>query len=179
MKPGMQWPIGIVAILATSVIGNIAFMRVANNDPAFAIEPDYYKRAVAFDTTMHEAQVSDSLHWSATVAMDVISKGRGSLRLELRDRTGSPVIVDSVQASAFFVARANDVAHLALKPDIGRGNGFYIADLPVLHAGQWDVRIDARRHDEHFVTSLRTEVARGIARQATPPARDAAKGTGK
>ena len=158
MKAGMQWPIGIVVILATSVAGNVAFMRAANNDPAFAIEPEYYKKAVAFDTIMNEAQSSAALGWTANASLELDAGGQARAQVQLTDRSGKAIIADSVIVHAFFIARANDVvkARLAASAD---ESGMYGAMIPVLHRGQWEMRVHAFRNREHFITTVRRDVS--------------------
>lgn len=159
MKPGMAWPIGITAILATSVVGNLIMMRVANDDPSFAIETDYYQRAVDFDTTMHQQSRSDALGWTASATIGEVSNGKGVLRVQLRGKNAEPVAADSVLAVAFFNGRANDREHLTLVRAPSDTSGIYLHDVAVAHAGQWVVMIDAWRGTEHFVETARVEVA--------------------
>lgn len=159
MKPGMAWPIGIVAILATSVIGNLVMMRVANNDPSFAVEDDYYQRAVNFDTTMHQQSQSDALGWSAVVTIDGVHDGSGVLRVQLRDRNALAIAADSVVAVAFYNARANDRARLALVHTPSDSAGVYQHVIKTPHPGQWVVQVEAWRAREHFVSAARVEVA--------------------
>ncbi|MEO7360161.1 MAG: FixH family protein, partial [Gemmatimonadaceae bacterium] len=165
MKPGMAWPIGITAILATSVIGNLIMMRVANNDPSFAIEDNYYQRAVDFDTTMQQQRRSDALGWTATVAIDGVRGGAGLLRVQLSDSSALPITADSVIAVAFFNARANERARLILTHEPIDSPGAYQHAIAVAHPGQWEVQIGAWRGHEHFVLSTRVEVKGG----AIPP----------
>lgn len=176
MKSEMRWPIGIVVILATSVLGNLAFMRLANSDPSFAVEPDYYTRAVAFDTTMQETRLSNALGWTATASIDSVHENQGIVRLKLHDQTNTPVVVDSVRVAAFFNGRANDVTRTMLTVDTSRGRGSYSARIPITHVGQWQLHIDARRGAEHFVTSMRTEVVRATD-ASVPRAHDTARYT--
>lgn len=159
MKPGMAWPIGITAILATSVVGNLIMMRVANNDPSFAVEDNYYQRAVNFDTTMHQQGRSDALGWSAAVSIGGVSSGSGVLRVQLHDRNAAAITADSVIAVAFFNARANDRTRLLLVHESADSAGIYQHAITAAHAGQWEVQVDAWRGREHFVTSARVEVA--------------------
>jgi len=161
MKPGMGWPIGIAAVLLTSVAGNLVLMRIANNDPSFAIERDYYQRAVAFDTTMREASRSDALGWTADMALAADRAERGALRIRILDRNGAPVPTDSISVVAFFNARANDRFTLHLSGADLESPGVYRAVIPVSHRGQWEVQVDAWRGSEHFVATSRVEVTRG------------------
>lgn len=166
MKSGMQWPIGIVAILAASVAGNVAFMRAANNDPSFAIEPEYYQKAVAYDTIMSEAKLSAALGWSAITSLELGSSGQGMLQTQLKGPSGESVDADSVIAQAFFIARANNVVKVRLTGS-GDGSGVYRALIPVLHMGQWEIRVDAFRNQEHYISTVRRDVSAPAASGAT------------
>ncbi|MBL0173335.1 MAG: FixH family protein [Gemmatimonadaceae bacterium] len=157
MKPGMGWPIGIVAILSITVIANLVVMRVANNDPSFAIEPDYYKKAVAFDSTIAEERRSATLGWTATstiVAGD--SAGRPMLTVTLLDAQQRPVQGATVSVVALANIRSNDLVSATLT-EVAPGR--YQSLLAAHVAGQWEVRVDAVRGTDHFVASTRTDVA--------------------
>lgn len=160
MKPGMGWPIGIVVILGATIAANLVVMRIANSDASFAIEPDYYKKAVAFDSTMATERRSLSLGWSATSAIVAgDSAGRPMLTVTIRDAQQLPVRGAAVNITALANARANDILTAALQET---APGQYQSRLSARFAGQWEVRVDAVRGTEHFVTSTRTEVARAV-----------------
>ena len=152
------WPVGITLLLTVFVGGNLMMMHVAGNDPSFAVEPDYYKKAVAFDSTMAEEQRSVALRWTAAAAI-----ARGTLVVTIVDSLLAPVTSANVTVQARFNARANEVLADTL---VERSPGRYVAALDARHTGEWEVRIDARRGREHFVTSVRTEVARLVASAA-------------
>ncbi|MEP6763592.1 MAG: FixH family protein [Gemmatimonadaceae bacterium] len=143
MKPGMQWPIGVALILATTVIGNLIVMRVANNDPSFAIEPDYYAKGVAFDSTIAEQRLSAHLGWVAQSEFAVDSASKSDVvTVTLTDRNGQPVEHAAVTVTAFYNARANDILSANLTES---APGKYHASLDVKFAGQWEVRVRATR----------------------------------
>lgn len=159
MKPGSGWPIGIVAILTATVVANIVVMRIASSDASFAIEPDYYQKAVAFDSTLATERRSLTLGWSAAstlVADD--STGRPLLTVTLVDRAQQPVQGATVTVAALANLRANDVVNAALT-EVSPGR--YQARLSAHVAGQWEIRIDAVRGTDHFVESTRTDLAHG------------------
>jgi nitrogen fixation protein FixH len=116
-------------------------MYLANDDPAFAIEPDYYRKAVAFDSTLSTARRSATLGWSASTAI-VREDSGASVTVTLADADRRPVAGASVTIDARFNARANDVLDVALQE---RAPGQYAGQLDVRHAGQWEVRVDAVR----------------------------------
>lgn len=164
MKPGMAWPIGIVVVLSTTVIANLAVMRIATSDPSFAVEPDYYKKAVAFDSTMAQERRSNALGWVASTSVAPISTdGTTQLQVILRDDAAQPVTGATVQVTALFIARANALVTVRLAEESA---GVYSAPIAIRSPGQWEVRIDAKRDTSHFTTSLRTTVTTAT---AAPP----------
>ena len=52
--PGWWWPWFVVALLVATAGGQGIMLYAATHDPTFAIEPDYYQKAVAFDTTIQQ-----------------------------------------------------------------------------------------------------------------------------
>lgn len=165
MKPGMGWPIGIAVILGTTIVANLAVMRLASNDPAFAIEPDYYKKAVAFDSTIATERRSLDLGWTATSTFAPSdSAGQQTLTVTLADAQQAPVQGAAVTVVALANARANDLLSATLH-EVSPGR--YQATLAARFAGQWEVRVDAVRGTEHFVASTRTDVGRSA--DSSPP----------
>ena len=49
MKRGGWWPIAITGVLAATVAANIWVAKIASDDPSFAIEQDYYRKAITWD----------------------------------------------------------------------------------------------------------------------------------
>lgn len=160
MKPGMGWPIGIALILTTTVVGNLIVMRVANNDPSFAIEPDYYARSVAFDSTIAEERLSAKLGWVARSEISLDSASASEVVVvTLADSSGQPIEHATVTITAFYNARANDVIAATLM-EISPGK--YQAPLAIKFGGQWEVRVRATRVGagplrENFETTTRAE----------------------
>lgn len=158
MKPGMGWPIGVAAILAATVAANIVVMRIASDDPAFSVEPDYYRKAVEFDSTMAQQRRNISLGWGFDAAIDSIGDGRHTrLSVRLRDASASPLSGARVAVMARFNARANDTLTAVLTEEAA---GTYSTTLPIAHTGVWEVRVDATHGSQRFSTSARVNVVR-------------------
>jgi nitrogen fixation protein FixH len=154
----MGWQIVVTVILGVTIVANIVVMRIASSDPAFAIEPDYYKKAVAFDSTMATERRSLDLGWTATsVFASSDSGGQRTLTVTIVDAQQLPVQGATVTIVALANARANDLLSAALR-EVSPGH--YQSALAARFAGQWEVRIDAVRGGQHFVTSTRANVAR-------------------
>lgn len=176
MKPGAGWPIGIATVLVATVVGNLVVMRVAGNDPAFAVEPDYYRKAVEYDATMAQERANAALGWTATSAFAPLTDGRDTpLRVTLADASGAAVSDATVRVVAMFNARSGDRLDAVLVPE---GDGRYVTTLPVAWAGQWEVRIDATRGADRFTASQRVEVSRQASAPAAAPDVGTDTGTG-
>ena len=156
MKPGALWPIAIVGVLALTVGANIAVMIAARDPHASAIEPNYYAKAVAWDSTMAEERASEALGWK--VAADLSGASRSGARLSVRlvDRAGAPVTGARVRVEAIHNLQADQPVTAELGGD---ERGVYEAELPLRLAGMWELRLDVTRGHERYATSLRREAA--------------------
>ena len=153
MKRVPAWPVGIVVVLLLFAAGNIQMMRLASADPSFAVEPDYYRKAVAFDSTMAQQRRNADLGWIVTAAIDRETIP-ATVSVRLADGTGQPVRDAKVRIDARFNARANDVLTADLTET---APGTYTGRLGVKFAGEWEVRVDAVRAADHFTASARTQ----------------------
>ena len=165
MKPGMGWPIGITAILVATVAANLVMMRIANSDPSFSVEPDYYKKAVLYDSTMAQTHRNLDLGWGVQTFADSIVAGQPTrLRVVLHDIQALPVLGAAVQATVLFNARANDLTTSTLTDE---GAGVYTATVPINAPGIWEVRVNATRDTSHFTSSTRITAVRATVRAAS------------
>jgi hypothetical protein len=154
MKRSTWWPIAIVAILALTVGANIAIYYVANADQGIAIEPDYYRKAVAWDSTMAQARENRTLGWRVTPSLAAFTARDGAdLRVTLTDSTGAAISDATVKVVAFYNARAGEISDTTLV----RRSGGYETRLPVHHGGLWELRFDVTRGRVHFTSTARVE----------------------
>lgn len=169
MKRGWQWPVLITLALAFTVGVNVVMLFAAGSDPnGTVVEPDYYRKAVEWDRTMARRAASASLGWSATATLGT-ARAAGSaeagpmatsvrlssrvLRVALRDASGAPITDAEVSATLIHNREASTPVTVALSA----AEGGYAGAAVLTHAGQWEVRIVARRGTERFETSLRAE----------------------
>lgn len=157
MKRGMEWPIGIVAVLALSTVGQIWFASVANRDKAFAVEGNYYEKAVHWDAELAQRRENSSLGWKVTPTLRLgTGNGDGTLAIELRDSSGTPITGAQVSVLAMHNARANRQLSATLSEV---GGGAYKAALPAQRPGEWELRFSVTRGTEHFTISERVDVS--------------------
>lgn len=154
MNPARLWPAAIVVVLLVTVVANGVLLWAASHGDAPAIEPDYYRRAVAWDSTLAARRASAALGWTADAALGPVGRGGGEVEVTLAMADGAPVEGAAVRVTAIHNARGGRIVEGALA---AAGGGRYAAVLPLARPGRWELRIAAVRGAERFETSLRRE----------------------
>ena len=158
MKRSTLWPIGIAAILMTTVGANFALLYVAGDDPSFSIEPNYYAKAVAWDSTMAQSARNAHLAWRVVPALAPFSPEQGAvLTVSVLDSTGASINDATVSVSALYNGRAGVVLQSTLR----HADSVYRTTLPVSHKGQWEFRFEVTRGSERFTSAARIEAEQG------------------
>jgi nitrogen fixation protein FixH len=157
MKASTRWPLGIALVLGVTVAANLVLYYVAGADPSFAIEPNYYAKALAWDSTLAQDNHNAALGWRLAPALAAFAPGSGArLSVTITDSTGAPITDAVVKVAALYNARAGTVLEVTLPWD---GHG-YSAMLPVAHAGQWELRFSVTRGTDRFTSSARIDAVR-------------------
>ena len=149
MSPARAWPLALVAVLALTVVANVALLAAANAPGSAVPESDYYRRALAWDVTQAEHARSAALGWTAQAAFATGPAGGTLLRVTLLDRAGAPVEGASVE-----VRGVHNLAPGATQrwPLAARGAGIHEAAVRPPLAGRWELRIVAARGADRFAT---------------------------
>jgi nitrogen fixation protein FixH len=128
---------------------------VARADPAFAVEPDYYAKAVGWDARMAQEHANIALGWGATAALTLARPGvPGRITVHLSDAAGHAVTGAAVSIEAMHNARASQRYEATLQP--GR-DGDYTSPVDAHRPGAWEVRLTATRGEARFTQSLRID----------------------
>lgn len=157
---GRRWPAIIIGLISLNVCIVVVTVVCATRDKSFAIEPEYYKKAVEWDRSARERDRGVALNWD--VAVSLIAPRQGSrlpvLHVSLHGPAvagGAPVPMDGaqVQVEAFAQARSGQRVSVVAE---GVGGGDYEAEAPVTRAGLWEVRLKVKRGPESlsFVRTL-------------------------
>jgi nitrogen fixation protein FixH len=151
------WPLAIVGVLAITVGANAWILYEANRDPnATVVEPDYYRKAVAYDSTLAQARRDRALGWRLAAEPGAFDPNGTPLALALTDREGLPI----AGASVALVAIHNlDAGRLVSARLVTGADGRATGRLGLDRTGLWELRFDARRGAERFTTDLRCDVA--------------------
>jgi nitrogen fixation protein FixH len=154
ISPAKRWPSIIVTVLVLQMAFGVWMARVAGNDPHHAVEPDYYARAVSWDSTMAQSRRDQALGWRASAEI-VRSEGRtATLRITITDSLGSAVTADAVRADALAISHAATITRVTLSPD----HGAYIGQIDSAAAGLWEMQLRAVRGADLFTAKLRAEL---------------------
>ncbi len=161
MKPGAWWPVAVVGVLAVTVGANIAILVAARDKNAYVVEPDYYRKAVAWDTTMAEARHDQALGWQLDAAFAGWSAAGTPLTVQLADSAGAPLAGAGVHVEMLNNLAPEDVIR-GVATDAGEGRYQLLAHLP--RPGLWELRFQVVRGAEHFAADLRRDALRGAAK---------------
>jgi nitrogen fixation protein FixH len=150
--------VGLAALLVASAGANIALLVITSRDASFAVEPNYYAKALAWDESMAQQARNEALGWSLGLRVDPMGVRRlMTVTVRLADRSGAPIEGAQVAVEAFHNARASRILSAALEP---RGQG-YAAVMPLERPGLWEFRLRVTRGPEAFVATVTRDVAAG------------------
>ena len=153
---GRAWPVAIAGILLAGIASNVGFVVLASSDPAAAIEPDYYQKAIAWDQEMAQQERNIGLGWSAHAALYPGSRSNaGRLEVTLADSLGKPLQGANVLALVMHNARAASVQTVLLHDE---GAGRYTARVAADRPGLWEVRLSVERNSLRFTARERIQV---------------------
>ncbi len=158
MRKGLQWPLGVAAVLLLTVAGNVWVAVLAADDPSAAIEERYYDKAVNFDARLALAQRAQRLGWTVRLVASAMGPDGVTLTPRLVDRAGVPVAGVHCRVTARHVARASEALQGEAVLD---SDGTAALHLPMHRRGLWDVEFEAWRAGEHFATAQRLDLGEG------------------
>ncbi len=145
-RSGKWWPFAIVAVFVLNASVMAWVMVVSHRDHSFAVEKDYYTKALNWDEHARERDASDALGWTATAVFETDAP-RTLLVVRIADRDSSPVADASVIVHAFHRSYPAEAQTLALAE---RAPGEFACPVADPRAGWWCIQIDAVRADERF-----------------------------
>jgi hypothetical protein len=139
-KPSARsfWPWVPAMLLGSMLIGLGTMAFVAIDDPHFALEPNYYDKAVHWDQSQAEASASRALGVRLELQpLAVSAGGQVELVLVLEDRASLPLAGAEVRLEAFPNAYAGQIERLQLRET---APGVYTGKLGHGVPGLWELR---------------------------------------
>ncbi len=152
MKPGRLWPVIIAGALALHVVASLVVVFIATSDPSYAVEEDYYQKALHWNDKRAQDRTNDSLGWSIDFSVEPpASPGdQPTLEVRIQDDHASPLMGAMVLVEAFHNARSGDILRTQLTP---AGDGIYRAPFPADRNGRWELRFTIEHEGERFTHS--------------------------
>lgn len=155
---GKIWAWVPALLLGSMLTGLGTLTYIAVDDPHFALEPNYYDKAVHWDRARAAAQRSADTGLRVELAPLVERSGVAAIVFTLRDRAQQPVTGATLVLEAFPNAYASRVEHLRLR-EVSPGK--YSAELHGALPGLWELRLTATSAGLHFEQVLRRDVSKG------------------
>ncbi len=158
-KKGAYWAFAPVVLLGFLMSIVVTMVLISTNDPNFAVEPDYYQKAVDWDKKRAQDAENERLGWKVVWDFQVapIKGGDSHVRIQLADRAGTAIVGAVVSVEAFHNAHAANIQRLPLR-DLGEGR--YEAALRLQYPGVWEFRLLVNHHGQVFTYVHRAEFAR-------------------
>lgn len=152
MKPGSLWPVIIAGALALHVVASLVVVFIATSDPSYAVEEDYYQKALAWNDRRAQDRMNDSLGWSIDFSVEppATPGDQPMLEMQLQDGAASAMNGAVVSVEAFHNARSGDIVRIQLTPG---GDGVYRAPFPADRNGRWELRFSIDHEGRHFTHS--------------------------
>ena len=154
MKRGDAWPIAIVTVLAATVALNIVVLTLSHDRNAAAVEPDYYRKAVRWDSTMAEAEASRALGWRIDAELGLDAARDLEISARVIDRAGAPIEDARVVVTAIHNLDATHPRTVSLAAAAGTA---YRGRFGPARAGLWELRFDVRRGGASFAETIRLD----------------------
>jgi nitrogen fixation protein FixH len=154
---GTLWAWVPALLLGSMLAGLGTLTYIAVDDPHFALEPNYYDKAVHWDRQREGLRRSAESGLRAELSPLVEHKGVAAIELELRDRAGLPVSGVTVLLEAFPNAYATRIERLTLR-EVSPGK--YTGELRGALPGLWELRVSATSATVQFLQVLRRDVTK-------------------
>ncbi len=153
---GWYWPWLVAALLIATVAGQGVMLYAAASDPTFAVEPDYYRKAVDFDDVIAQEAANRRLGWSASAEIGARAAAGAEFSLHCTDAKGGAVA--GARVAVVAISNLDGERHVSASL-AERGDGRYAALLPLDRDGLWEFRIDAVLGADHFTADLHGDAA--------------------
>ena len=149
-----------VGLLVASTLGVGSLAVIAARDPNFALEPNYYDKALHWERMQEQAVLNRRLAYRIELVPGIAVDARGNATLLVRvaDASGRAANEATVRAIAFANAFASERSTLELQRT---ESGLYSAPLIAPRLGLWEFRVIVTQGADHVTSTLRGDVVRG------------------
>jgi hypothetical protein len=154
------WALLPALLLGCMLLGLGTLAHIAIDDPHFALEPNYYDKAVHWDRARAEQSASRALglHVALSQPNGIAADGSAELELRVQNPSGDAFASATVELEAFPNAFASRVQRITLREV---GPGLYRGKLERAVPGVWELRIAVTRGADRYQEVLRPELRKG------------------
>ncbi len=143
------WPGLIFVMLGVNVAIVSITIFYATTDRSFAVEPDYYRKAMTWDELAAQRTLNDELGWMIDVPESVSGQ---PISVSLHDRDGESITAAEVRMTAFHHA----FAHTRLETILDEiSPGLYRSGESLTRPGTWEIRLTVNVREQTFTAVLR------------------------
>ena len=147
LRSRILWPGMVFALLGSQVLLMLVMAYMATMDPSFAVEPDYYQKALHWDDKRAQDRANTELGWQLEFTVEPAAAGQDpTLRVELTSADGEPVTDATVAVEAFSNVRRDDV----LTAILAATESGYASTLPMHGDGRWEFRFHVTRDSDLY-----------------------------
>ncbi|MCA9632942.1 MAG: FixH family protein [Myxococcales bacterium] len=152
------WPLMPVALLGLVIASQVVLVSSALKDGGAAVEEDYYKKAIDWDSHMAQERVNQQLGWKIKLDVKPTSGREVDLHVLVLDKKGALVSDADVDVVAFPNAKSDH----RFKQPMQREGGSYVIRMPVSRSGLWEFRFQVTRGEQKFTAIERKDILSAI-----------------
>ena len=104
MKKGFLWPAVIVSALAIHVVVSLVVVFIATSDPSYAVEEDYYQKAINWDEKRAQDRTNENLDLNLEFSVSPPEQPgeQPKVELTLENQLGLPLTGAAVSIETFY-----------------------------------------------------------------------------
>lgn len=150
-----RWAFVPVALLSATVISGFLMVSLSMGDGgATAVEPDYYRKAAAWDEVKEQRTQNGYLNWVVTPAIVASPQDPFKAQLELTVADKFAVNIASARVTVeLFPLRDADRRCVVECREVAPGR--YAAQIPLRISGQWEFRVRVESKDRVYTDCFR------------------------
>lgn len=152
---GRFWAWVPAGLLGSMLLGLGTMAFIASIDPGFALERDYYRKAVGYDREIQQRAENARLGWRVDLSAGALRADGTASVLALARQPGGPLTGAQVSLEALRNAGASRVLE-AVFQELAPGE--YRVELPLNRGGLWEFRLTMARAGERATHVARLDV---------------------
>ena len=135
------------------MVVSLIVVFIATSDPSYAVEEDYYQKAIDWDLKRAQDRTNENLGWlfEFEVAPPERPGDQPRIEVHLADADGAPLTDAAVTVEAFHNSSSGDILRAVLAPS--EVPGVYRATLPMQHNGKWELRFTVDQGGREFTNT--------------------------